>query len=136
MKIRPAYILLFLFILLLNIFDIFTGYKMSAVPEYEPSNPLILSIALWLSNTLIVVAAFGAAFRKYWIINFKFWCSVVFVDVLAGGLSVYFEFRAGGYTEDEMIGVSLVTFVVLCVYLLAPLRYCQDIKSLSLAKGT
>ncbi|REL26636.1 hypothetical protein DXX93_08630 [Thalassotalea euphylliae] len=134
MKNRFIYKALFTVLMILNIHDVYAGYQLSEVPEYEPSNPIILSIVLWLSNSLIVFAAFGAAFKKYWIVNFKFWCSVVLIDVFASGFSVYFEFLAGGYAEDEMIGVSLVTFVVLCVYLLAPLRYCQDIRGLCLAR--
>jgi len=132
MKIRPAYVLLFLFILAANIFDIYTSIRMSSVPEYEPSSPIWLSLVLWVSNTLIVFAAFGAAFRKQIIINLNFWYAIVSLDVMAAFLSLYFEFMAGGYTQSDLLSVSIITFAATCFYLLAPLRYCLDIKELEM----
>jgi len=134
MNFRPAYVVLFLFILSLNAFDIYTNFRMNSVPEYEPNGPTWLSIVLWITNVLIIVAAFGAAFKKYLIINLKFWYTVIFLDILAAILASYYEFSAGGYESNEIIVVSLITFVITCIYLLAPLRYCLDIKEMSLGK--
>lgn len=125
---RLIYIALFIYVLCINIFGIYTDYRMNQVEFYEPSSPIWLSFILWVSNLLVLMAAFGAAFKKYVYINYEFWCAVLMIDIIAAILASYYDFTAGGYTTDEMVMTSLVAVVMVSFYLVAPLKYCQDIK--------
>ncbi|WP_448565347.1 hypothetical protein [Thalassotalea ganghwensis] len=132
---RIHYVVLLVFVVSVNIFDIYEAFRMAEVPEYEPSNPLWLSLVLFILNILIVVATFGATFKKYILVNFKFWCMVIVVDITAVFLSLYFDILAGGYSKEDAVNASFIAVWFLCIYLFATLRYCLDIKDLNINKA-
>jgi len=49
MKDRLICIALFVYILSLYVFSFYTDYRMNQVEVYEPSNPILLSVILWLT---------------------------------------------------------------------------------------
>ncbi len=125
---RIEYKLLFLFSLTLTVYSYYTAYRMSFVTVYEPANPVWLSLILFTTSVLLLVAAFGAAFKYYIYLNYKFWCSVVLVEIIASVFASYYDFTAGGYQPHEMVITALLSVAVMCIYLIAPCKYCQDIK--------
>lgn len=115
----------FLLLLLLTAgYDIYNSFFNISLQTIQP---------VWLSyltvtfDTLTIGACLGIIYKRY-ILHHIIWLLIIYAQITAVLLTLYYEFTAGGYTTNEMLLFSNIIFFVALIFLYPLIKYYQLVK--------
>lgn len=96
----------------------------------QPEHPFIVSLLAFVFDFLTIVACVGIIAKKY-IFHAYFWLMTIITQVALTGLIFYYEFSAGGYTQNEMLLYGNIAFFVTLFFLSPLIKYYSQVKRYS-----
>ncbi len=127
---KLGWIALLVILCTLTLSDIYSG--MSEPDILQPTHPTFMSVFILIGDLLNIIACITIVLRKY-IFNPRFWQVALACQITLFILVHYYEFTAGGYSTNDMLTLSTISFWTALVLFL-PLLKCSFDKSI--AKNT
>lgn len=124
MKSNLFWYLFLLLLLLTTSYDIYNSFFGISLQKIQPA---WLSYLTFTLDTLTIGACLGIIFKRY-ILHHIIWLLIIYTQIIAVLLTLYYEFTAGGYTKNEMLLFSNIIFFVALFFLYPLIKYYQLVK--------
>ncbi len=118
------WIMLFLLIFS-SAYDYYSSY--TAPDILQPEHPFWVSILAIVFDVITIIACVGIIVRKY-VLQAYFWLMAIVSQIATTILIFYYEFSAGGYTQNEMLLYGNIAFFVTILFLSPLIQYYSLVK--------